>query len=396
MCPKRPTILFALLAATTLQACALSNPNPARLEKKADASLSKGDTTQAIKLLDGVVRSGEASPARYMQLGSIYRSFNTITGRLRSQRVLELGLQRFPDHPGLWLEMGKTNYDQTFYGDAARCFKRVLELDPGHCEAHLYLGINWFRKWKYVQVYTEYLSNAVPYLEYVAECDPGNRIGDFRLAFAKYALSDTVTAISLCERFALSHPGAPEGYFLRGAIAYQQSDYALCDSLFVAALSLLPEEEKGAMLDIALLLNEDDVVEYEFSSGDKRIGMQRVFWAERDPDPTTPLNERYLEHIQRMFLADAFFDNESPRLRGWETERGIPEWQLYGSHGLSLLIRGSGPLSRSAGQLLCITILVYPWNHGCAGLSWDGIKRCLPGHEDRSQDDERAYQADRR
>jgi GWxTD domain-containing protein len=324
MSPGRSSIrlYFAAIVIATLQACTLFKTDPARLEQRADAALAKGDTASALKLLDGVVHSDGAPAERYAQMGAICRSSGTITGRLRSQQVLESGLQRYPNDGVLWLELGKTNYAQTFYGDASRCFQRVLELDPEHCEAHLYLGLDWYRKWKYVQVYRDYLQSAIPYFQYVLECAPRNRAASFKLAVSFYALADTTASVDEIECFIKRHPDAAGGYLLRGAIAYQRANYAVCDSLFDAGLSIVSEEERDNLRDIVLLLTEQEVPEYKFASDKKRRQMQSVFWGERDPDPTTPLNERYLEHIQRMFLADVFFDNQTPRLRGWQTERG--------------------------------------------------------------------------
>jgi GWxTD domain-containing protein len=162
----------------------------------------------------------------------------------------------------------------------------------------------------------------VPHFEYASRCDPGNRDAAYRLALSRYALGDTTRAISQSEMFMTEFPSATEGYLLRGAIAYQQSDLARCDSLFRIAFSVAPPGERAALVDIRLLLPDDRLDTYAAASDDKRRDLERIFWAEHDPDPTTPLNERYLEHVQRMFLADTFFDSVNLSLRGWETERG--------------------------------------------------------------------------
>lgn len=345
--PPHHRIVLVALAAAAVNACTLFKTDPSHLARKVDTALAQGDTAQAMELLDGVVHSTHAPAERYAQSGALYRSLGTITGRLRSQRVLELGLRYYPERPDLWLELGETYYEQTFYGDARRCFRRVLELDAANCEAHFYLGLDWFRRWKYIQVYTEYLASAVPYFEHVARCEPRNRVAAYRLALSTYALGDTLRATTLIEAFLATFPSVAAGQLLRGTIAFQQSDYALCDSLFAAARSLMSEEEANALVDISLLLPEDDVRDYTWGSEKKRENVERVFWAECDPDPTTPLNEKYMEHVQRMFLADAFFDNERPRLRGWETERGKALVKFGWPDGVNTTLAGdalSGPM----------------------------------------------------
>jgi GWxTD domain-containing protein len=345
--PRARRFFLAAIAIAALPACAWLGHDPSDPAQSLDTALARGDTARALKLVDGVVPSA-STPAQYYALsGALYRSLQTIPGRVRSQRVLELGLRHYPDHADLWSELGKTHYDQTFYGDAARCFRRVLALDPGNCVAHFYLGLDGFRKWKYIQVYTQYLRGALPHFTHVAQCDPQNRVASYRLALSKYALGDTLGAIAHIESFMATFPSAPEGYLLRGAIAYQREDYARCDSLFDIALPRMSDEERSAVRDISLLLPEDDMYEYTFASAKKREGIERVFWAELDPDPTTRLNERRLEHVQRMFLADTFFDNERPRMRGWETERGKALVKFGWPDGVNTTLAGeflSGPM----------------------------------------------------
>jgi GWxTD domain-containing protein len=74
--------------------------------------------------------------------------------------------------------------------------------------------------------------------------------------------------------------------------------------------------------------------------------MERAFWINGDPDPTTDLNERFLEHVYRTFRADLFFSHSKvhvawtrPQVRGWNTERGEVSikfgWpdKIYATHG---------------------------------------------------------------
>lgn len=105
--------------AATVQGCAWHGADPALLTQKADAALAHGDTARAMAFFDGV-RAGHAPLEYYTRSGALYRSLGTIAGRVRSQRVLELGMRHYPEEPQMWLELGKTHDAQTFYGDAAR------------------------------------------------------------------------------------------------------------------------------------------------------------------------------------------------------------------------------------------------------------------------------------
>lgn len=315
-------LLAVAVVIAAAQGCGVFKNDPSKLLTSADAALARGDTSRAIQLLDGAVQSRNAPAAAYVLAGRLYRESATITGRLLSQQALENGLRRYPDDPTLWLELGKTQYAQTLYGDAARSFRHVLELEPGNCEAEFYLGMNAFRKWKYMQIYKEYLAASLPHFKNVVACDSTNATAFYQVAFAQYARGDTTSAISACQQMIQAHPRDPRGYLLAATIAYQRPNIEACDSLFQHAFLLMSEDERRMLVDIEILLTGDELEEYQLASPEKRETIQRTFWVALDPDPTTPLNERFLEHVQRMFLADAFFDNRAPRLRGWETERG--------------------------------------------------------------------------
>jgi GWxTD domain-containing protein len=109
---------------------------------------------------------------------------------------------------------------------------------------------------------------------------------------------------------------------LLGVIAFENGRFQQSSRSFRRGLSLLTDEEIEPYLDVSILLPIEERGRYENASIEERERYRRRFWIERDPDPTTPLNERYLEHLHRTYVADLFYSNERPPLRGWETERG--------------------------------------------------------------------------
>lgn len=316
------SILLALLLGMAVESCALFGSPPADREHQIERSLAAGDTARAVKLLGGVIHDGNASPTDYARLGILLREEGTIRGRARSQQSLERGLQLFPDDLTLSLELGKTYYRQTLYGDAARQFERVLELDPGHCEAQFWLAKHYYRKWAHVQLYKDYLQEARSLARQVVGCDPGNSAALYMLAFSLYVLGETEEAIARIDEFIASNPSDPRGQLLRGTVEFESFHYDECAELFDRGVSLLPESESKLLESIALLLDEDGAEEYDSASPERRAEMERAFWIPLDPDPTTPLNQRHLEHLYRMFLSDQYFRHHLPPLRGWETERG--------------------------------------------------------------------------
>jgi len=320
---KRPSIPFRLAtAAAALVVAGACSHTPAQLRETAESALARGDTSRAIRAYQTWLNTDESDPEPFLRAGELLRQGNTIRDRRLSQDVLEAGLAKHPDDPDLLLQLGITYYRQTFYGDAVRCFDRVLEFDEGNCDAHYYLGLNAFRKWKHVQSYRDYLDEVRSHMAVVLDCAPERQQACFTLALATHVQGDSAACAEVAKLYGRRHRDRPEPYFLLGALAFDAGDYQQADEMFMQAMLRLNEDERQEYEDIRHLLPDEEAEEYELSSDERRDEMRRAFWAQHDPDLTTPENERHVEHIYRMFIADARYSHDRPALRGWDTERG--------------------------------------------------------------------------
>ncbi|MEJ2721956.1 MAG: GWxTD domain-containing protein, partial [bacterium] len=315
-----PTLAIVVVLAPL--GCATVNRSANERAREVDAALARGDTSRAIHVLERSVASPDADARDYIALGSLYRSRGSITDRLASQRVLELGLEHDPDNPDVLVELGRTYYAQTFYPDAARCFSRALELDDSCCDAHYYLGLNAYRKWKHIQTYDHHLFKTLSHMRSVIRCAPENTNAHFMFAFSSYVLGDTNQCITACDRFLEGHPSCAQMLFLRGVVAYDLGDMESSWDYFKRGLSAVDADERRNYTDIGLLIFGDEKADYEMASKDERTDICRTYWVEHDPDPTTPLNERLLEHFYRTYLADVQYAIPRLGLRGWDAERG--------------------------------------------------------------------------
>jgi len=70
------------------------------------------------------------------------------------------------------------------------------------------------------------------------------------------------------------------------------------------------------------VLGVNDDIRYRSASADVQEDFQRGMWLMADPDATTEVNPRVLEHTYRLFVADCLYSNEPTGKRGWETDRG--------------------------------------------------------------------------
>jgi GWxTD domain-containing protein len=309
-----------LLAVGVVGAAAEGPATSAREVRRANEFLAAGDTLAAIHFLERSRLDDHRDAGAAVLLGRLWRERATIGGRLRSQRVLEHARTRFPRDTRVAMELGRTYYAQRFFPDAVACFERALELDPSLCDARYMIGLYHFQNWKRMNEYNDDLAAAQRHLRSVLSCDPDNADAAVRYLVASHALGDDVTgrADELIERF----PERPELHLCRGVLAYENGDYALCEQHFARALALLPDDERAPYGNLRSVLPLADGDRYLASPPAVRSTLSRGYWLAADPDPTTEINERLLEHVYRVFLADVHFSNEWTGRRGWRTDRG--------------------------------------------------------------------------
>jgi GWxTD domain-containing protein len=313
--PALAAVIVSLLACTHWSDEANHDPTAYAL-----GLLQTGDTARAIERLETTDLS--AHPGMSVTLARLYRSRGTIVGRLQAQRVLERALQLHPGDPRLLSALGRTYFEQTFFPDAVRCFRAALERDPGLCQAYYYLALYHYENWKRVNHYVDDLDSARAYLERTLACDPENVDAALRHAFSLYALDRPDSAARACGRLLRLAPEWAEPWLLRGVLAYDDGRLDDARTDFDRGLALLDPPTRECYQDVACFLPVDDRDEYGRASAQQRDLYARGYWLDLDPDPTTEINERRLEHVYRMFLADLFYSCKRPHRRGWDTERG--------------------------------------------------------------------------
>jgi GWxTD domain-containing protein len=138
--------------------------------------------------------------------------------------------------------------------------------------------------------------------------------------YARYVLADT--SAREADQILARYPQQACFYLYRGALAYDAKQFDLCGRCFEHGLSLLPPSEREVYEDLAPVLPVNSANRYLESTRDVREVLRRGYWVANDPDPTTEVNERQLEHIYRVFLSDMLFSNDWTGRRGWRSDRG--------------------------------------------------------------------------
>ena len=318
----RVSLLLLILAASLLRAStAAAEPrDPGAVVTRASDMLAQGDTTGAIDLLEHSNLDQHSDARAYILLGKTWRERGTIDGRLRSQRVLEEGRTHFPRDIDLMLELGRTYFAQRFFPDAVGTLQHALDVDPKRCDARYLIGLYHYRNWKRLNSYTDDLDIARRQLRTAWNCDPANMEAAKLYLYARYSLADT--SAREADQILAQFPREACFYLYRGTLAYDAKQYDLCGRYYERGLSLLPKADRDIYDDLATVLPAKSGTTFHEATRDERDVLRRGYWVASDPDPTTAVNERQLEHIYRVFVTDMLFSNDWTQRRGWRTDRG--------------------------------------------------------------------------
>ena len=306
-------------------ACVVSAPgaaprSPEEWLRRAADLLARADTTAAIRVLEHSHLDDHTDARASVLLGTLYRKQGTIAGRLRSQRVLENARLRFPRDPDVCMELGRTYFAQRFFPASVACFERTLQLDPGRCGASYMIGLYHYRNWKRVNDFHDNLVRAKNWLRDAWTCDDRNADAALLYLYARYVLHDA--SVREADLFLSRFSDRPEFHLYRGVLAYDDERYENCARYFERGLDLLSSDDRAMYDNLASVLPITEFDRYLETSPERVRALRRGYWLTADPDPTSIVNERELEHVYRVFLADVLYSNDWTGQRGWDTDRG--------------------------------------------------------------------------
>lgn len=82
-----------------------------------------------------------------------------------------------------------------------------------------------------------------------------------------------------------------------------EKEYEASETAYRQYLSLLSREERAYYDDVSFLTTPEEQQAFQWSQGIEKQNLLAWFWRKKDPTPTTPVNERQLEHIRRVYYA---------------------------------------------------------------------------------------------
>jgi GWxTD domain-containing protein len=262
-------------------------------------------------------RAREEAGALYQRsLGWLAR--NTVESRRQALRALEQATLLDPGNADYELALARAYYSCGYLKSARQRYEQVARLQPEQPGGHLGLGLVWRRDWlKYLD--SASLGHAVEQLAKAARLDSANTDAWLTLAPLLVEQGDLLGASRAAFHALRSDPGRAEGHLAVAQALYRSGLVHDADSIYRATIPRLGRTVRGCFEDISPVATEQDTFTLHRLPREQQGGFIERFWAQNDPDLSTPENEARLEYWARV--TQAYFLFFDAKRGGWD-ERG--------------------------------------------------------------------------
>lgn len=250
----------------------------------------------------------------------------------------------FPEDAHLHTRLGYVLLKRDAFKEAEATFQMAKELDKNMVEAYVGLGLT------YAEKPTRGIQSLYNFRRAIAEAKRATKINPnygpaYRLLGEVYERfeEDHARALSYYLKYVELEPDNPEGLYYFGLAAIQAMEFEKIVTYIAPYIEdhpdvnqLLPivsqgyfysdEHQKALELferflqnsegserqhytEISYIASDQELAEYQSLMGPERQAYREQFWARRDPDILTKINERVIEHYRRVWYARTFFSS---------------------------------------------------------------------------------------
>ena len=318
-------ILF-LLSAVIFFGCATTNPNLSSskssalfLEAQKDFEAGRSDSAE-VKIRE-LIKASPNSACAYNLLGEIYRKEGGLENRITSARKIRKAIELEPLNPVYHYNLGLTCLDQDFKDYAIEEFKKAIDLDSNYIQPWIAMGD---AHKQHAIIYDEgrYYNRATTCYKRALRTDSlnGEALYDLAVVFCQKKNYDEAKLI--LEKIKEGSFDSTRVFLLYAYLQHRMKNYRQADKYFEKGLDLTSAEERNIYEDIELLLSGEQKKEHNQLDEEGKLKFRQKFWTSIDPDPSTEINERKLEHYSRIVYSDINFSLPVPNVRGALSDRG--------------------------------------------------------------------------
>ncbi len=288
-------------------------------------------------MLERAVRRDPTDAAALILLGRVHLAWPTV-GRFRAWRLFEEAAHLDPTNP-------EPRYQQVQVGlalgsaDGERLARdaifKILQIVPDYADI--------WRVWRRLYEGDGHRRRALRLLARFDDPASTVRRADLLLAMEDYQAADSLLAAA-----ARRHPDDPAVLALRAEVAFETGRAADGESYYWAAVQRSAADSADRLWrQIEAIASPEEEGSYWVTPVDERPQYFRRFWARREPDLTTPLNERLAEHFQRLRRARRDYALGQPL----STFHRSPLWRALQSGWTADILQRLGDFTSASGVI---------------------------------------------
>jgi GWxTD domain-containing protein len=289
----------------------------------------QGEPESAVWELEQAIRlDPDLAPAHDL-LGRIYLRRGDIRGRWLATQRARRAVALAPQDAEYRFNLATIYRERGFGHSARREFQRVLEIDSTFWQAHYEIGL-LHEEGALRYESAERHRKAAEAFARAARIAPGEYEVLSHLALNLMELERWEEADEYLQTVVRSDASRPQAHLLLGMAQHHLGRLLEAQQDYQAAIDRMTAEDRRPFVSLEYLATPEELEANERADSVALGGREpsgrgeflRRFWKERDPTPTTPVNERWLEHCRRVAYANIHFAAPKLDLPGWQTKRG--------------------------------------------------------------------------
>ena len=284
----------ASAAVPVLQVVTLMAPGSARGHSRLGyAYLKSKNPDAALRSFERAVRLDHRLAEAYNGLGQVFET--RPKARYDAIRYYTKALQYNRDYLEARFNIARLRRSLQEH-DAKYDIEKVIDIDPTYAPAYLLLG-EWY------EVHEEDFERAALLYARYMTLKPDDPEGRKRLAAVYLRSRNYERIVDLLTDYVREHPDETGVMAVLAQACVQLGRLEWADRYFREYLQAATPYEQALYRDPVLLMSSEEREAYERAEGSDRVERVKRFWSAHDPDLTTAINERLLEHYRRVWYA---------------------------------------------------------------------------------------------
>ena len=316
-------LLIGLLWAVTGLSAKELKPNSSDWDKfeEAKSYFANGDLEEARDKFFKLYREYSRDPNLNYQLGMTFAALDGITNRAQAVKYLKKAIKYEKDSVDWYYDLGIVLNRSDMKLPAYDKFREVLEKDSTYLEAYFQI-IDYCVERFFHNHNTDKLSEAYQTALAGESHFKYNSTMLYKKALVSMLYSSNENAQRTLHEIFAPDTLQMEITLLDAYLYYKKREFLESHKKFLEAFQMMPEDMRRGYQEIELLLSPQGQRDYEDLSAIDKRRFADSLWKSLDPDLTTVLNEKKVEHYARVYFAELMFAQPNLNKHGWETDQG--------------------------------------------------------------------------